>query len=465
MFKLTSILAVAVAASVGGSWNGATPFGSLYEGAGFADAVESFRTVPPAALFPDDSADSLYRVARKALSDGDYGRAARIFEQIADDYGESAYAGDALYWRAFALYRRGGTDDLHDALASLDDQRSRFPKAATRGDAAALETRIRGELARRGEAQAAEAIHKAADSATEGCPSDDDDMRVAALNALMQMDADQALPILKKVLARRDACSESLRRKAVFLVAQKQGEQSSNILLDVARDDPSAEVRGQAVFWLGQVPGDRSVALLDSILRTSKDEELQRRAIFALSQHPGERAGRLLRDLATRKDLPDRTRARVILALGQMRGDEGDVGYLREIFPTLENQRLKEQVLMSVAQRGSAENRRWLLDIATDPKQEVEVRKKALFWAGQSGLPIADLASMYGRLDDRELKEQVIFVLSQRGESAATDKLIDIAKHDSDVELRKKAIFWLGQRDDPRVRQLLEELIASDSTR
>lgn len=465
MFKLTSILAVAVAASVGGSWNGATPFGSLYEGAGFADAVESFRTVPPAALFPDDSADSLYRVARKALSDGDYGRAARIFEQIADDYGESAYAGDALYWRAFALYRRGGTDDLHDALASLDDQRSRFPKAATRGDAAALETRIRGELARRGEAQAAEAIHKAADSATEGCPSDDDDMRVAALNALMQMDADQALPILKKVLARRDACSESLRRKAVFLVAQKQGEQSSNILLDVARDDPSAEVRGQAVFWLGQVPGDRSVALLDSILRTSKDEELQRRAIFALSQHPGERAGRLLRDLATRKDLPDRTRARVILALGQMRGDEGDVGYLREIFPTLENQRLKEQVLMSVAQRGSAENRRWLLDIATDPKQEVEVRKKALFWAGQSGLPIADLASMYGRLDDRELKEQVIFVLSQRGESAATDKLIDIAKHDSDVELRKKAIFWLGQRDDPRVRQLLEELITSDSTR
>jgi hypothetical protein len=31
------------------------------------------------------------------------------------------------------------------------------------------------------------------------------------------------------------------------------------------------------------------------------------------------------------------------------------------------------------------------------------------------------------------------------------------------VELRKKAIFWLGQRDDPRVRQLLEEMITNDS--
>lgn len=118
---------------------------------------------------------------------------------------------------------------------------------------------------------------------------------------------------------------------------------------------------------------------------------------------------------------------------------------------------------MSVAQSGSAENRSWLLDIATDAKQDVDVRKKALFWAGQGGMPIADLASMYGRLSERELKEQVIFVLSQRSESAATDKLIDIAKHDPDMELRKKAIFWLGQRDDPRVRKLLEELITNDS--
>jgi HEAT repeat protein len=462
MFKLTSLLAVVVAASVGGSWDG-TSFGSIFETGGAVSVAESFRTVPPAALFPRDSADSLYRVARKALDDGDYGRAASIFERIADDYTKSAYAGDALYWRAFALYRRGGTDDLHDALASLESQRSRYPSAATRGDAAALDTRIRGELARRGEAQAAEAIHRAADSATRGCPSDDDDMRVAALNALMQMDADQALPVLKKVLARRDGCSESLRRKAVFLVSQKSNEESANILLGVARSDPSADVRGQAIFWLGQVPGDRSVALLDSVLRSSNDEELQRKAIFALAQHPGERAGKILRDLATRKDVPEETRARVILALGQMRGEEGDVGYLREIFPTLESQRLKEQVLMSVAQSGSADNRRWLLDVATDSKQDVDVRKKALFWAGQSGLPIADLMAMYGRLSERELKEQVIFVLSQRSESAATDKLIDIAKHDPDVELRKKAIFWLGQRDDPRVRQLLEELITNDS--
>ncbi len=462
MSKLISLIAVALAAGVGGNWT-APAIGSYYESGRYEDAAQPFRTLPSDALFPGDTADSLYREARKWLNDGDYGRAARMFEQIADDYGESAYAADALYWRAFALYRRGGTDDLHDALASLDEQRSRHPRAATRGDASALETRIRGELAKRGEARAAEEIHKSADSATEGCPSDDDDVRVAALNALMQMDAAQALPVLKKVLARRDACSESLRGKAVFIVSQKNDAESASILLDVARGDPSADVRGKAVFWLGQVAGDRSVALLDSVLRSTKDEELQRKAIFALSQHSGEQAGRILRDLVGDRNFSEEMRGRVILALAQTRGDEGDAGYLRQLFPSLDSDRLKERVLMGVAQRGGAENRRWLMDIVADSKQTIDVRKKALFWAGQGGLPIAELASMYGRLSERELKEQVIFVLSQRGDSAAVDKLIDIARHDPDVELRKKAIFWLGQRDDPRVRQLLEEIIANDS--
>ena len=35
----------------------------------------------------------------------------------------------------------------------------------------------------------------------------------------------------------------------------------------------------------------------------------------------------------------------------------------------------------------------------------------------------------------------------------------DIAKNEKDSELRKKAIFWLGQSRDPRVQQFLMDLI------
>src|SRR5690606_19344824 len=83
-------------------------------------------------------------------------------------------------------------------------------------------------------------------------PNDENDERIMALNALLQMNAEQAMPLLERVLARRDACSVGLRRKAVFLVAQKRTDRTADVLLRAAREDPDAEVREQAVFWLGQ---------------------------------------------------------------------------------------------------------------------------------------------------------------------------------------------------------------------
>jgi len=100
------------------------------------------------------------------------------------------------------------------------------------------------------------------------------------------------------------------------------------------------------------------------------------------------------------------------------------------------------------------------MNIAVNPKEDIELRKKALFWAGQSGVAIPEFAQLYDKMGDTEMKEQIIFVLSQRqSDKAAIDKLFDIAKNDKDPDLRKKAIFWLGQSRDPRVQQFLMDLI------
>jgi HEAT repeat protein len=62
-------------------------------------------------------------------------------------------------------------------------------------------------------------------------------------------------------------------------------------------------------------------------------------------------------------------------------------------------------------------------------------------------------------MQNHDLKEQLIFVYSQRHEAPALDKLIQIAKTEPDRELRRKAIFWLGQSHDPRAAQVLLEII------
>ena len=86
---------------------------------------------------------------------------------------------------------------------------------------------------------------------------------------------------------------------------------------------------------------------------------------------------------------------------------------------------------------------------------------QALFWLGQkNAAPLGDLLALYPRLDGQELREHFVFVLSQRHETAAVDKLIDLARNDTDREIRAKATFWLGQSRDPRAARFLEERIA-----
>jgi HEAT repeat protein len=290
------------------------------------------------------------------------------------------------------------------------------------------------------------------------CAGDEDDMKVAALNALQQMDQARARPILRRLLAKRDTASACLRRKAVFLVAQQNAPGTEDVLLESVRSDPDAEVRHQAVFWLSQVGTDRAVGALDSILRFSKDPEIQEKAVFALSQHDSPRAQQALRTYAERAEVPEELREKAIFWLGQ-KGAAENAAFLRSLYGRLKTQELKKKILFSLSQMGGEENGRWLLGVARDTSQGVEMRKQALFWAGQGGVSITELTKLYGSVTDREMREQLIFVYSQRDEPAALDKLIEIAKGDSSPDLRKRALFWLGQSEDSRAVQALQEII------
>ncbi len=462
--------------------------------AAVATQASRIQTVPPQPLEQQDPADSLYRAARAALNRSNYARAAELFRRIHETYPRSAYAPDAYYWEAFALYRSGGNEDLRSASRALHAQAAKHPNARTRPDADVLLARINGELARQGDTDAAEWVAAQAGSVaappaapvapaapapvagpaspkpstpkgrrtqTTDCPDENDDMRVAALNALLQMDADRAAPILKKVLARRDPCSEILRRKAVFLVSQHETPETEGILLAAARSDPDPEVRQQAVFWLSQVDSERAVSALDSILRESDDPEIKEKAVFALSQMDSPRAHQIIRGYAERADAPERVREQAIFWLGQKETPE-NARFLRGLYGRLRNDELKKKVVFSLAQMGGEENLKWILDIALDSRESMENRKNAIFWAGEGGIPISQLTGLYDRMADREMKEQLIFVYSQRDEETATDKLLQIAKTEPDRELRKKALFWLSQSDDPRAAQVLMEILEKE---
>jgi TolA-binding protein len=463
--------------------------------------------LPPESWVQQDPADSLYRAARQALNRNQYTRAAELFRSVRQRYRRSSYVPETYYWEAYALYRTGSEESLKAARIALKEQAKRYPDASTRGDADVLLRRVQGGLARLGDEEAARSLAEDVEdlepatppvpptpgvpptpavpptpgvspapavpptpspggrtprgrgpSRSSGC-DDEDDVRMAALQGMLNMDAERAVPILKTVLARRDEGSTCLRRQAIFLLSQKRSSETSSILLNAARSDPDREVRGNAVFWLSQVPGEETAIALDSILRAEGDPEIQEKAIFALSQHRSARAAATLRAYAGRRDAPRNLREQAIFWIGQQRRAE-NAQFLKDLYKTIEDDDLKDKIIFALSQMGGSENYRWMMDIALDQRENIERRKNALFWAGQGkSVDIADLVRLYDSMQDRQMKEQLIFVYSQRREAAALDKLFAIAKNDPDRELRKNAIFWIGQSRDPRAAQFLSDLI------
>jgi HEAT repeat protein len=416
----------------------------------------------------EDPADSLFRLGRQAITDNDYRRAASLFARLVSNYPKASNAGDALYWRAWALYHLGvdrrSKADLDDALEAIDRQQKEYASATSASDGRELMTRIRSAQASLGDAGAVGDITgQARQLQLQGsCTGSraDEETRMAALEGLLNMNSDDAVPILKEVLKQRDACRVELRKKAVWLIAQKRSPDVVSTLLDVARSDPSIDVRGDAIFWLSQTRSEQAIPALDSVLFSAGNDEIRNKAIFSLSQFRDERARQALRRAAEDEKLPEELRGQAIFWLGNTHGN-ADLDYFKTLFKKTSNEDLRSKIVQAVSQTSSPEGTAWLLDIARDKSFDVETRKNALFWASQRRLLDLDqVMQIYaGAKGDDAMQEQVIFVLSQRRESAAVDKLMDIAKNDQNIEMRKKAMFWLGQKNDPRVKQFLLDII------
>ena len=93
--------------------------------------------------------------------------------------------------------------------------------------------------------------------------------------------------------------------------------------------------------------------------------------------------------------------------------------------------------------------------------QSAEVRRQALFWVGQkAGARAAE--TITGAIEndpDTEVMKRAVFALSQMPKDEGVPRLIDVARTHRNPEVRKQAVFWLGQSNDPRALKFFEEIL------
>jgi alkyl hydroperoxide reductase subunit AhpF len=69
------------------------------------------------------------------------------------------------------------------------------------------------------------------------------------------------------------------------------------------------------------------------------------------------------------------------------------------------------------------------------------------------------LISLYDSEKSAEVKNMILHALSESSQKAALHKLMDVARRDPSIELRKSAIHWIGESRDPEALKFLEEII------
>jgi HEAT repeat protein len=301
-------------------------------------------------------------------------------------------------------------------------------------------------------------VRRAASQGRGVCDREERNVKIQALSALAQMDAEGAKPILNQVLTLRDDCSAPVRREALQLLSRSADAGVIATLARVARTDPDYETQAAAVEWLSRIATEPAFAAIEELLRTATDERLQSAAARAMARNDNARAQTTVRALAERRDVSERLRAYVIQSMAS--NGNTPTEYWRSLYPKVESDELRRAVINAV-NRTSDEGMAFLLSIARDATVSPSVRELAISRVRQTA-PIADLYRLFEAADTRSIRQSIVSGLAARREPEATDRLIDIAKRGTDPEVRSSAIRYLGQparRDDPKVRKALADIL------
>src|SRR6185503_16509275 len=206
---------------------------------------------PQAAAAPSRE-DQLYSAGTAALDSGNYDDAVRKFNDVAGLRGRKADA--ALYWKAYALNKSGNKPAAQAAITEL---RKSYPQSRWLRDAGALELEMKGAPAN------PEAIS-------------DEELKLLALQSLMNGDPDKAVPVLDKII--HGNYSPKLKDKALFVLSQSSSQQAQQSLLSLAKANNDPDLQKRAIRYMG-MGGSRNNGVLKEIYKGTNDVSVKK-AVF-----------------------------------------------------------------------------------------------------------------------------------------------------------------------------------------
>lgn len=409
-------------------------------------------TVPVVAATSqnDDGAEAERKAiaeAREMMSRSDWQAAVERLRTSIERFPKGPQIDASLYWYAFSLKKLGRFDQ---SMAMVERLLAEHESSQWAKDARALAI----ELGRSGFDD------------PEVRRSEDDDLKIIALQGLFDSNPQRALAITTGLVRPGSKASPALREGALMLVGQVDDPKAVDLLLSVAKTGETVGMRRSAVIGLSHRivalddrPADaRVVAALREMAQTSTDSEVARMALFSLA-HDKSPAGRsFIEQLATSAKSQD-LRQHAILALGEY-DDDASVESLIRIYDANIDTELARFVVIALSNSKRPKAAEKLMQIFRTAKDE-DLRRMAIMHLshGSPEKALEALSSAYTSETSVPVKSGIIDAIAQIDDPRAMRKLIDIARTEKVHELRKRAVFWIAESDDPEAGKYLDELL------
>ncbi len=274
--------------------------------------------------------------------------------------------------------------------------------------------------------------------------------KVDATSRLLEIGRDQNRPLE----TRRAALSGLVRSEAPQL------DRIGAALVQIATNENDVQgVRTQALSVLSRLDHGAGIQPLVQLASGNINSWIGRESMRVLSSSGDPRARQFLRSTAQRTDLPDELLAVAIRGLGRNYVTGQDATLLRSLYPRLTGERSRDAVLASLSELGGTDNVQWLMGVVRDEKLTPEQRRRALEYLSRAGATTPSLLALYDPTPDPQLRSALIGIYARLADKAATDKLVWIARNETNLQLKRRAISALSRNSDPAIRQALQDIV------
>lgn len=366
-----------------------------------------------------------YERGQRALDKRNWDDAAKAFAEAAAAGGTRADG--ALYWKAYALGKLGRRDEARAVIKALLDS---HPNSRWLDDAKALELELR----------------QAAGQPPSPDAESDDDLKLMALNVVLNNDPERAIPILEKIV--KSSTSPKLKERALFVLAQSNSQRAKDLLAQIARGGANPDLQLKAINYLVVIGGKtpERLQLLSEIYTSTADLRVKKAVLQGfMVAHARDR----LLEAAKNEKNPDLRREAVSLL-----GASGGTAELWALYRAGGTTEEKKQLLNGLFVGHDFDH---VLEIArTD--QDKEIRRSAIRSLGAMGGDgyAAPLTAMYASETDTDVRRAIIdaFMIKHDAKS-----LVELARKETNPQLKRAIVERLSNMHSKEATDYMLELL------